>query len=66
MKIAQMDKKPRRQYPIEEIMLQLECSKRSAYDYSNALDALDMCKRLSDDVFELLLAKVASGELKKR
>ena len=65
LKIAQMDNKPKRQYPIEEIMLQLECSKRSAYDYSNTLDALDMCNQLSSAIGILLYTSVVSGELKR-
>lgn len=57
--------KPKKKYPIKEIMHQLECSKRTAYDYSNSLDALDMCNKLSYEIdrwaraeqIKLLMAK---------
>ena len=40
----------KRRYPIEEIMKVIECSKRVAYDYSNALEALDLCDKLSSNL----------------
>jgi hypothetical protein len=66
LKVAQMDKKLKRKYPIEEIMFQIECSKRSAYDYSNALEALDMCNRLSSAITNLLFTSAISGKLKRK
>ena len=65
VKLAEMNGKLTKKYSVEEIMRQLECSQRTAYDYSDALDALDMCNRLSDDIMSLLLTSVAKGELKK-
>ena len=53
----------KKKYPIEEIMNQIRCSKRTAYDYAMALDALSCCLTFGNSsLFLLVCANIEANE----